>query len=55
VYNILGENVNELLNENKSAGYHKVTFNGKELNSGIYFYKLEANGFTQIRKMLLVK
>ncbi len=55
VFNVLGEEVVELLNENITAGYHSVNFDGSTLNSGIYFYKLEANNFTQIRKMMLVK
>jgi hypothetical protein len=55
VFNVLGEEVAELLNENITAGYHSINFNASELNSGIYFYKLETNNFTQIRKMMLVK
>ncbi len=55
VYNILGETIAELVNTKKSAGYHNVTFNAEGLNSGIYFYKLETNNFTQIHKMLLIK
>ena len=55
VFNILGEEVAELLNENCTAGYHTVNFDASLLNSGIYFYKLETNNFTQIRKMMLIK
>lgn len=55
VFNVLGEEVAELLNNKISAGYHSISFNGSELNSGIYFYKLESSNFTQIRKMMLVK
>ena len=55
VFNVLGEKVAELLNDNISAGYHSVNFDASHLNSGIYFYKLETNNFTQIRKMMLVK
>ena len=55
VFNVLGEEVAELLNENIIAGYHSVDFNASHLNSGIYFYKLETNIYTQIRKMMLVK
>ncbi|MCB9249074.1 MAG: T9SS type A sorting domain-containing protein [Ignavibacteriales bacterium] len=55
VFNVLGEEVAELVNQNFAAGYHSVDFNGSKLNSGIYFYKLEANNFMQIRKMMLVK
>ena len=55
VYNIIGEQVAELVNKNMEAGYHNVQFNAGNLNSGIYIYKIEANNFTQIRKMMLLK
>lgn len=55
VFNVLGQEVAELINENITAGYHSVNFDGSSLNSGIYFYQLETNNFTQIRKMMLVK
>ena len=55
VFNILGEEVAELLNTKITAGYHSIQFDGAELNSGIYFYKLESKDFTQIRKMMLIK
>ena len=55
LYNILGEQVAELVNEFKDAGVHTINFNAFELNSGVYIYKLESNGFVQSRKMMLVK
>lgn len=55
VFNVLGEEVVELINNKISAGYHSIQFDGAELNSGIYFYKLESKDFTQIRKMMLIK
>ena len=55
IFNVLGEEVSELLNENISAGFHNVKFDGSQFNSGIYFYKLEADNFMQIKKMMLVK
>ncbi|MCP5062358.1 MAG: T9SS type A sorting domain-containing protein [Ignavibacteriae bacterium] len=55
VFNVIGEQVAELVNKNMEAGNHNVEFNASELNSGIYVYKIEANGFVQIRKMILVK
>jgi len=59
VYNLLGEQVAELVNGFKGAGVHTINFSvesvGAELQSGVYIYKLEANGFVQTRKMLLVK
>lgn len=55
VYNLLGQEVRTLTNEFKEAGVYKYTFDAKNLNSGIYLYKLEANGYTQTRKMTLLK
>ncbi len=55
VYNTLGQTVRILENARQSAGVHEVTFNGVNLYSGIYFYKLEAGVWSQTRKMLLLK
>jgi len=65
VYNMLGEAVATLLNEQRSAGTHNIIWNssntnGVKLSSGIYFYKLNATGmngkeFRNIRKMVLLK
>ena len=55
VYNSLGMEVVTLLNEVKAAGTYKVDFDGSKLSSGVYFYRLETDGFSQTKKMLLVK
>ncbi len=55
VFNILGEKVADLVNEEKSSGNYKVQFNGNGLASGIYIYKLTAGNFTQIKKLTLLK
>ena len=55
VFNSLGEEVAELINETKPAGNYSVSFNASELSSGIYFYKLQSGSFIQTRKMILVK
>jgi len=60
VYNLLGETIATLVNATVAAGNQEVTYNGSNLNSGIYFYKLEAVGvdgsnFSQVRKMMLTK
>ena len=55
VFNVLGEEVAQLVNGNIAAGFHSVKFDGANFNSGIYFYKLESENFVQIRKMMLVK
>jgi hypothetical protein len=61
VYNILGERVKELLNEQKNAGYYEIDFNTAGLASGIYLYLIEAkstdgkSGFRAVKKMILLK
>jgi hypothetical protein len=55
LYNILGQEVKTLINEMKEAGTYTINFNASELNSGMYLYKIESNGFTQTRKMTLLK
>lgn len=60
VYNLLGESITTLINENYSAGSHSINFNAVNLNSGIYFYKLEAAGvdgqnYVATKKMILTK
>jgi hypothetical protein len=55
VYNTLGEEVTVLVNEYKNAGYYSVNFNAAGLSSGIYLYKISANDFYQVNKMLLLR
>jgi len=55
VYNALGQKVQTLVDRRQQSGKHSVQFDGSELASGVYYYKLFAGSFTQIRKMLLLK
>ncbi len=55
VYNVLGQEVSTLINGVVEAGNHSVDFNAAQFNSGIYFYKIEAGNFSQIKKMTLIK
>ena len=60
VYNLLGETVSTLVNSVVPAGKHDISFQGENLNSGIYFYRLDAVGvdgtnFSQVKKMMLTK
>ena len=45
----------EIFTEFKDAGYYKVEFNGSNLTSGIYYYKLESGNFTGTKKMVMLK
>ncbi|OGU77027.1 MAG: hypothetical protein A2V93_12195 [Ignavibacteria bacterium RBG_16_34_14] len=60
IFNLLGEEVINLLNGTVNAGYHNVNFDASNLNSGIYFYQIEAQGndgssFSEVKKMILAK
>ncbi len=55
VYDILGNEVATLVNEEQQAGVYEVGFNPNGLASGIYFYKLQSGSFVQTRKMTLLK
>jgi hypothetical protein len=55
IYDVLGNEVATLVNEEKPAGVYEVDFNASSLSSGIYFYKLNVGSFTETKKMLLLK
>ncbi|MAO65998.1 MAG: hypothetical protein CL666_13470 [Balneola sp.] len=55
VYNVLGQLVKVLENDIKKPGYHSVHFDGENLSSGIYLYRLEVGSFVNTKKMLLMK
>jgi hypothetical protein len=55
IFNQLGEEVLQLVNGHYESGYHEVQFNGSNLASGVYFYRLESGSFSAIMKSLLLK
>ena len=55
VYDVLGNEVSTLVNQEKPAGIYEIEFQGIELSSGIYFYQLKAGNFIETRKMILLK
>jgi len=55
VYDLSGKEITTLVNENMSVGTYEYKFNASNLSSGIYFYTLSANGFTETKKMMLIK
>jgi hypothetical protein len=55
VYDLLGRLVKTLINEYKKAGYYEEKFDGTNLASGVYFYRIEAGNFVDSKKMVLIK
>ena len=55
VHNILGQEVANLVNEFQQAGTYRITWNGSNLSSGIYFYRIQTEQYIESRKMLLLK
>ena len=55
IYNLLGEEVATLVNENKNAGYYSIRFNADKLPSGMYIYRIQAGEFSDVKKMLFLK
>ncbi len=55
IYDILGKEVETLVNEQKTAGNYKIEFNADKLASGIYFYQMRAGNFISTKKLVLLK
>lgn len=55
VYDVVGNEVATLVNEERSAGTYNVNFNAKSHSSGVYYYTLKTENFTQTKKMILMK
>lgn len=56
VYDIIGREVKTFINnEFKAAGTYQIEFNGSNLSSGVYFYRLESEKFVQTKRMVLIK
>lgn len=55
VYNLLGQEVATLVNQVTAPGHYTVRFNAGSLASGMYFYRIQTNGFVAVKKMLVVK
>jgi len=55
VFDVLGREVADLVNQQQDAGHYTVNFNASSLSSGIYFYRIESGSFISVKKMMLVK
>ena len=55
IFNLIGQKITTLLNKQMPAGSHEIEFNGQYLSSGIYYYKIEAGKYQEVRKMILLQ
>ena len=55
ILNILGEQVELLVNETKTGGTYEAVWNSSNLASGIYFYRIKSENFVSVKKMVLMK
>ena len=55
VYDIVGREVQTLANESLKPGTYEASFDGSSLNSGVYFYRIQAGDFVNVKKMVLIK
>ena len=55
IYNVLGQKVETLVDREMEAGFHTVTWNADKVSTGVYFYRISANDFTETKKMLMLK
>lgn len=55
VYNALGERIMQVIDGHMEAGYHRATVSAHNLPSGLYFYKIQVNNFTAVKKMVVMK
>ncbi|MGE5401163.1 MAG: N,N-dimethylformamidase beta subunit family domain-containing protein [Ignavibacteriales bacterium] len=55
LFNIVGQKLSTLVDEYKKAGNYELSFNGRNLPSGVYLYRISTEGFMQVRKMVLMK
>ncbi|MCX6162282.1 MAG: T9SS type A sorting domain-containing protein, partial [Ignavibacteriae bacterium] len=55
IYDALGREVETLVNEVKSAGSYSVEFNGANLSGGVYFCRMQSDGFSDVKKLVLLK
>lgn len=55
IFDITGRKVSTLVNKKQSAGFHSIRFNAADFASGTYFYRMQAAGFNQVKKFMLIK
>jgi len=55
IFDVLGRRISTLVNQFQTLGAYKIDFDASDLSSGVYFYKIEAGQFTDVKRMNLIK
>ncbi|MEJ2495041.1 MAG: T9SS type A sorting domain-containing protein, partial [Ignavibacteriaceae bacterium] len=55
IFNVLGEKIKNLIDKEQASGIYQINFDASSLPSGIYFYRIEAGNFVEIKKMVLLR
>ncbi len=55
IIDITGREIKTLVNEFRNVGGHEAKFDGSGLSSGVYYYRLKADNFSKVKKMILIK
>ena len=55
IYNSLGQTIETLLDMDLPSGRHEIVFNAQNLGSGVYFYRIDAGNFQDVKRMVLLK
>ena len=55
IYDVIGREISTLINQQLQPGTYEVTFDGGKYSSGVYFYKIETEGYTEVKRMVLLK
>ncbi|MCB0732404.1 MAG: T9SS type A sorting domain-containing protein, partial [Ignavibacteriae bacterium] len=55
IFNVLGEEVKNVINQKLNAGAYSINVNFENIESGIYFYRISTNNFTETKKMIFIK
>ena len=55
IYDVLGREIDVLINTELEAGFHEINYNASKLTSGVYFYTIKAGNFSQTKKLILLK
>lgn len=55
IFNMNGQIVDQLINQKQEPGFYSVQWDARNVSTGVYFYQIKADGFQQVKKMLLIK